>query len=152
MKKTYTKANRKTLIGALKESNIDRRIDKMNLYQEHKYFLLDDAKAANKPNNYKHAAKTTIRCKIFVTNKSGVYGYQFLAAIWISADGQWYQASGSMTGGCGYDKVSSAVDSAIRALGLSSDIVDHFGGTGQHEEVLSEIMGVIAGRRAWFKG
>jgi hypothetical protein len=151
MKTEYVKATRKQLIGSLKESNISRRIDKMDLYREYKFYLMDDAKKAAKAANYKRAL-SFVHCKVYVTNKQGVYGYQFLAVLRIVADGKWYEASGTLTGGCGYDKISTAIDSAVRYIGLNHDLVKSFGGVGNHDQVLSELAGKLAGRKAWFQG
>jgi hypothetical protein len=151
MKTEYVKATRKQIIGALKESNISQRINKMDLYREYKFYLMDDAKKAAKEPRRKDA-RSFVHCKVYVTNKPGVYGYQFLAALWIVVDGKWYEASGTLTGGCGYDKISMAIDSAVRYIGLDRDLVKSFAGVGTHEQVLSELARKLAGRKAWFQG
>ena len=151
MEKQFIKATRAQLIASLKACDISRRTDKTDTYQEWNYVLLDDAAKAAKEEPRYRRPRSTICCRVYVTNKSGMYGYQFLAAVWVVIDGQHYQASGPLTGGCGYDKISTAVDDALRALGLDSKAVDHFGGTGQHEDVLDELMDVLAGRKAWIK-
>lgn len=148
MKTEYIKATRKQLINSLQSSDINRRIDNMSIYREYNYILLDDAKRAAKE-SYKRA-NCFITCKVYVTERPGTYGHQFMAAIWIKVDGEWYQASGSITGGCGYDKISTAIDSAIRTIGLDSKHVDYFAGVGNHDQVLAELAGVLAGRKAWF--
>lgn len=149
MKNEYVNATRSKILSALKAEDISRRLDNMDIYREYNYILLGDAKEASKTDP--RTPRSTICCRVYVTNKSGVYGYQYMAAIWINVDGQWHHASGSLTGGCGYDKISTAVESAFRAIGLDSKIVDHFGGTGQHERIMEELMEVLAGRKAWFK-
>lgn len=148
MNTNYVKANRKQIISSLQSSDISRRIDKMDLHTEYKYILLDDAKRATKE-SYKHA-RAFVHCKVYVTANPGTYGHQFMAAIWITVDGKWYQASGSITGGCGYDKISTAIDSAVRSIGLDSKQVDYFAGVGDHEEVLGSLADKLAGRKAWF--
>ena len=151
MENKYVTATRAKLLSSLQSGNISRKIDKMDLYTDFEYILLDDAKVAAKDGNYKKP-KSLITCRIYVTSKPGMYGYQFLAAMWVNANGQYYQASGSgLTGGCGYDKVSTAVDNAIRSLELGYDTVKDFGGTGEHEKVLDQLAGILAGRKAWFK-
>jgi len=151
MKTEYVKATRKQIIESLKESNISRRIDKMALYREYKFHLLDDAKKASHGTLSKRA-RSFMHCKVYVTNKPGTYGYQFLAALWILVDGRWYQASGTLTGGCGYDKFSTAIDSAVRSIGLGHNEVESFAGVGTHEQALGELAGKLAGRKAWFQG
>ena len=151
MENKYIIASRAKLLSSLCERNISRKIDKMGLYKDYEYILLDAAKVASKDSNYKKP-KSFITCRIYVTSKPGMYGHQFLAAVWVNVDGQYHQASGSgLTGGCGYDKVSTAVDDAFRSLGLGSDMAKNFGGTGEHEKVLDELAGILAGRKAWFK-
>ena len=149
MKKEFVKVNRKQIIQSLEASDISRRIDKMDLHREYNYYLLDDAKKACKE-SYKRI-KETICCNVYVTARPGTFGYQFLSAVWIKIDGNWYQASGSLTSGYGYDKESTAIEYALRAVGLDRDKVDYFGGTGQQEQILDELMSVLAGRKAWFK-
>jgi len=151
MKTEYVKATRKQIIGALKESNISQRIDKMDLYREYKFYLMDDAKKAAHQTQYKRA-RAFVHCKVYVTSNHGTYGYQFRAALWIVIAGKWYQARGALTGGCGYDKISTAIDSVFAEIGLGHDEVEDFGGTGQHEQVLSELAHTLAGRKAWFQG
>jgi len=151
MKTEYVKATRKQIVEALKSSDISRRIDNMDLYSLYKFYLMDDAKKAAKEPRRKDA-RSFVHCKVYVTNKPGVYGYQFLAALWVLADGRWYQASGTLTGGCGYDKISTAVDSAFDAIGLGHDEVESFAGVGTHEQALGELAGKLAGRKAWFQG
>ena len=155
MKNEFVIDNRKSLISSLVSSNINRKLDKMELYQRYRYILLEDAKKAAKDNDvsgsyYSRQPRTMIDCKIYVTPRPGVYGHQFMAAIWITADGETYQASGSMSGGCGYEKVSDAVNSAFMGIGLYCDQVKYFSGTGQHEQVLQELASTLAGRKQWF--
>lgn len=151
MKINYINASAKTLTASMQKCDISRKIDKMDLYCDYEYILLDAAKIAAKEERYKKT-KSFITCRIYVTRKSGVYGYQFLAALWVNVNGQYYQASGSgLTGGCGYDKVSTAVDNAFRSLGLGPDMVKYFDGTGDHEKVLDALAGILAGRKSWFK-
>ena len=151
MKNKYITVTRGKILSSLCERNISRKIDKMDLYRDFEYILLDSAKVASKDGHYKKP-KNFITCRIYVTNKAGMYGHQFLAVLWVNIDRQSYQASGSgLTAGCGYDKVSTAVDNAFRSLGLGPDMVEYFNGTGEHEKVLDELAGILAGRKAWFK-
>lgn len=150
-KHKFIAAPRTALIAAMRDGYIDRRIDKMDRYEVRNYILLDYAKAAAKNTTYP-APEATIEVRIYATNKPGTYGHQFMAAIWVhTPEGGYYQASGAMTGGCGYDKVSTAVDSAIRALGLDYNHIADFAGTGLHWAVMREFMAVLAGRRQWFE-
>ena len=142
-------ATREQLIYSLKSTGISRRIDNMNLHLEYNYILLDDAKAAAKVNHYK-GAKTFIKCKVFITRKPGMYGHQFMAAIWCNADGNWWQASGAITKGYGYCKVSTAIENAFTALGITDNMIDHFGGTGLHERALEALAAKLAGQKSWF--
>lgn len=150
--KIEIKATRKQLIAAMGEHNISRRINKMDLHDRYRRILVSDAVKASKTDN-RYQPRTLIDCRVYVTHGAGMYGHQFLAAIWIRdhVTGSYYQASGSMTSGCGYDKVSTAIDSACRALGLNSDLLPYFDGTGQHEEALDALAQKLAGRRAWFR-
>lgn len=151
MKNQFIKANRPQILAALKSGSIDRRIDKMDLSQVRNFILLQDASKAAQDDRYKNPT-ATVAVKVYVTSKAGMYGHQFIAAIWVrTPEGGHYQASGTMTGGCGYDKPSTAVDSAIRALGLDYSIVSAFEGTGQHWDALRELMQVLAGRKQWFE-
>ena len=147
MNEIKIKATRAKLMASLQDSDISRRIDKMDLYQTYNYILLHDAKEAAKDERYKRA-KTFVKCKVYVTASAGTYGHQFLAAIWCNAEGQWWQASGSMTGGCGYDKISTAIENAFDSLGIGG-MIDHFGGTGLHEKALEALAAKLAGRKAW---
>lgn len=149
MKKEYIKTTRKQIIAALQSSDISSRIDKMDRHATYKFILMDDAKKAAKDDRYK-TAKTFVECRVYVNATSGIYGHQFMAALWIHVDGKYYQASGAMTSGCGYDKISAAIDSAARSIGLDSDMVNYFSGTGEHKQVLGELADVLAGRKAWF--
>jgi len=151
MKTEYVKATRKQIIEALKASDISRRIDKMDLYQEYKFYLLEDVKKASHGTLSKRA-RSFVKCKVYVTNKQGTYGYQFMAALWVVVDDKWYQASGNLTGGCGYDKISTAIDSAVSSIGLDHKLVKSFSGVGTHDQVLSELAHKLAGRKAWFQG
>ena len=151
MKNKYITTTRAKLLESLQERNVSHKIDKMDLYRDFEYILLDSAKVASKNSDYKKP-KSFITCRIYVTSKAGTYGHQFLAVMWVNIDGQSRQASGSgLTGGCGYDKVSTAVADAFRSLGIGSDMVKDFGGTGEHEKVLDELASILAGRKAWFK-
>lgn len=150
MKTEYIKATRAQLIANMKAGDISRRTDTMEVCQRYQYFSLDEAKKAAGSADYKRPG-TLLDCRVYVTNRSGTYGHQFLAAIWVHVDGERYQASGTMTGGCGYDKISTAVGSAFGALGLDSSLVGYFSGTGQHEQVLDELAAKLAGRKSWFK-
>jgi len=145
----YITATREQIIANLKDSDISRKIDTMALDREYKYVLLSAATEA--AGNSRKEAPTMIHCKVFCTNRAGTYGYQFMAAIWIKVGGDWYQASGSLTRGCGYDKISTAVDSAVRTIGLGSDLVGYFNGTGEHETVMDELAEVLADGKPWFK-
>ena len=124
------KATKKQIIAGLQSEDITRQIDKMDLYSEFKVISLEDAKAGSQ-SPYKNP-KTTIHVKTYVTSRGGTYGYQLLSCVWIKVDGEWYQASGSKTSGYGCDKISSAIGSAFRAVGVHN----YIDGTGQHEEFI----------------
>lgn len=155
MKNKYVIANRKSIIASLASSDISRKIDKMRLHQRFRYILIDEAKKAAQGNSnsgayYNMQPRAMIDCKIYVTQRPGMYGHQYMAAIWITVDGQTYQASGNMSSGCGAEKKSNAVNSAFMGLGLYCDQVKYFSGTGRHEEVLQELASTLAGRKLWF--
>ena len=151
MKNEYITAPRAKLLSSMQDCNILAKIDKMDLYRDYEYILLEQAKFSSQDDHYKKP-KSFITCRIYVTSKAGMYGHQFLAAVWINIDGQSRQASGlGLTGGCGHDKVSTAVDDAFRSLGLGPDMVKYFDGTGDHEKALDELASILAGRKSWFK-
>lgn len=148
--KIEIKATRKQLLAAMGEHNISRRIDTMDLHDKYRRILVSDAVEASQTNK---KPLILIECHVYVTHGAGTYGHQFLAAIWIRdhVTGNYYRASGSLTSGCGYDKISEAVDSSCRTLGLDSDLLPRFDGTGQHEESLDALAQKLAGRKAWFR-
>ncbi len=142
------KATKKQIIAKLESSDITRQIDKMDLYREDRIISLEDAKEAAK-NPRKHP-KTIIHVKTYITSSGGTYGHQFLSCAWINVEGkeyrEWYQASGSKTGGCGYDKISTAIGSAFNAIGLGYDI-QQIEGTGQQEEFILALGKKLLGRK-----
>ena len=139
------KQTRKELIKSLQASDITRQIDKMDLYSEWRIITLENARKATANSSYP-VPSDTIHVKLYVTNGRGTYGYQFLACVWIHIDGDWYQASGSKTGGCGYDKVSTAIGSALRAVGIDNRI----DGTGEHERFIQDLAAKLLPRKKWF--
>ena len=152
MENKYITATRAKLLSSMRDGYILAKIHNMELHCEYQYILLEQAKFSAQDDRWKKP-KNFITCRVYITRKPGVYGHQFLSALWINnVDGQYCQASGSgLTGGCGYDKVSTAVNDAVRSLGLGYDVIKDFGGTGEHEKALDDLAGILAGRKAWFK-
>lgn len=144
--KNYT---RKQLISHLKEAGISHQIDNMELYEQIDIVLVDEVINASKHSHdpYIREPRSLITVKVYWTKRPSTYGYQAMAAMWIHVDGTYSQATGSKTGGCGYDKVSTAVASAFDNIGVPYDFVGHFGGTGEHEAKIIQLAKKLAGRK-----
>jgi hypothetical protein len=93
MEKQFIKATRRQLIENMKAENISRRTDTMEPHRRFQYFLLDAAKKAASSPGYKRA-RTLIDCRVYVTNRPGAYGHQYLAAVWVSWTGSGTKPAG----------------------------------------------------------
>ena len=89
---------------------------------------------------------TLVDCRLYVTRRQGVYGYQFAACIWVRLpDGDFFSSAGSRTTGWGYCKESKAISSALQGIGYPVE----FGGAGTHKEHISRLAQAVAGGRAF---
>jgi hypothetical protein len=141
----------------LREVNISRRVDKMDISETFRFttpaLLREFATACEAPDADGTATvRAMVTCKVYCTRTSGMYGYQFMAAIWVSTPDAWYQASGRLTGGCGYDKVSEAIDDALEQMGAFAQWPDlpRCGGRGVERalELLAEVTRRVTGQPA----
>ena len=94
-----------------------------------------------------HVASPDLTINLYATKRAGVYGYQFAAIVWYKGDGY----ASDKTGGCGYDKPSTAIADALHkactltARGYSPERIArirNFGGSGQIRECIAEFLGV----------
>jgi hypothetical protein len=107
--------------------------DKMDIHEGWKAF---DAVGGN----------TLVDCRLYVSRRQGVYGYQFAAAVWVSpSNGVFFSSAGSRTTGWGYCKESKAISSALQGIGYPVE----FGGAGTHKEHISRLAQAVAGGRAF---
>jgi len=119
----------------LKESTRNAKFrDTMNLHRGYK--VID-----------KHSGAELIDCRIYITKTPGNYGYQLRCAIWAHslAYTEHGNGFGEKTTGCGYDKESASVDSALKDMGWPAQC--H--GTGEHEAELKKLADYLAGKDNW---
>lgn len=120
----------------LKESTRNAKFrDTMNLHRGYK--VID-----------KHSGAELIDCRIYCTKTAGMYGYQFQCAIWAHSIAFMERGNGfgTKTTGCGYDKESAAVDSALRDMGFPSQCHAN----GEHERELKILADGLAGKDNYF--
>ena len=96
--------------------------DTMQIAEGFKYIDLD-------------TGKELVDCRVYVTNRSGVYGYQFRSIVWAAG----VSGISPISTGCGYNKVSAVVHQALNDMGFPAEC----DGTGTHAFELRRLADIL---------